>query len=413
MFQWLKNIFLKFGGKAELPTQKHNENPIVTDPSLDFKIQSILAQKKSITNTKCDWFTVTISNPEQAKTYSVFKGRMIQTDTLAGLKAKRIAEEKERIAQLESNARYKLAEAKVHIQTESVDAADKALTAAYSYLKDLNNQLILNDYRQLRRELSTLRETLRLREIEKQEAERKAREAQERKRLEEEQERMRKFQAEQKALEEQRAKEAKKFEASLLSREKKEQKEREKLSALDSSIKDEANEIRQLLARNNITCLYHFTPRINIQSIKNHGGLYSWKYCEKNNITIPEPGGDESSRALDELHGLGDFVRLSFCDDHPMAYRLRNKDLVLLTIKVDVAWLKGTLFSDINAAAINHQHGSKLKDLQLVDFNAVKRHYVSRDDDDFGPHQAEVLVKTHIPSKYITNLDDPIELDFD
>ena len=96
-----------------------------------------------------------------------------------------------------------------------------------------------------------------------------------------------------------------------------------------------------------------------------------------------------------------------------MAYRLRDKDLVLLIIKIDVAWLKGTLYSDINAAALNHQHGSKLKDLQLVDFNAVKRHYVSRDDEDFGAHQAEVLVKTHIPSKYIINLDDPIELDFD
>lgn len=413
MFQWLKNIFLKFGGKAELPTQKHNDNPIVTDPSLDLKIQSILTQKKSITNTKCDWYTITISNPEQPKTIAVFKGKKIETDTLAGLKAKRIAEENERIAQLESSARYKLAEAKVHIQTESIDAADKALTAAYSLLKDIKNDLILNDYRHLRRELSSLRETLRLREIEKQEAERRAREEQERKRLEEEQERMRKFQAEQKALEEQRAKEAKKFEASLLSKEKKEQKEREKLSVLDTSLKEEAIEIKQLLARNNILCLYHFTPRVNLQSIKNHGGLFSWKYCKKNNITIPEPGGDEQSRALDELHGLGDYVRLSFCDDHPMAYRLRDKDLVLLKIKVDVTWLKGTQFSDINAASLSHKHGSKLKDLQLVDFMAVKRHYVSKDDDDFGPHQAEVLVKTHIPSKYIINLDDPIELDFD
>lgn len=413
MFQWLKNIFLKFGGKAELPTQKHNDNPIVTDPSLDLKIQSILAQKKSITNTKCDWYTITISNPEQPKTIAVFKGKTIETDTLAGLKAKRIAEENERIAQLESSARYKLAEAKVHIQTESVDAADKALTAAYRFVKDIKNDLILNDYRQLRRELSSLRETLRLREIEKQEAERRAREEQERKRLEEEQERMRKFQAEQKAIEEQRAKEAKKFEASLLSKEKKEQKEREKLSALDNALKDEANEIKQLLARNDIKYLYHFTARVNLQSIKNHGGLYSWKYCKKNNITIPEPGGDETSWALDELHGLADYVRLSFCDDHPMAYRLRDKDLVLLIIKIDVAWLKGTLYSDINAAALNHQHGSKLKDLQLVDFNAVKRHYVSRDDEDFGAHQAEVLVKTHIPAKYILNLDDPIELDFE
>ena len=62
---------------------------------------------------------------------------------------------------------------------------------------------------------------------------------------------------------------------------------------------------------------------------------------------------------------------------------------------------------------MSHHHGSKLKDLQMVDFRAVKRHYVSRGDDDFGPHQAEVLVKTHIPVKYIINLDNPIEMDFD
>ena len=32
-------------------------------------------------------------------------------------------------------------------------------------------------------------------------------------------------------------------------------------------------------------------------------------------------------------------------------------------------------------------------------------HYVRKDDDDFKPHQAEVMVKTFVPKKYIVNLD--------
>ena len=413
MFKWLRNIFLKLGGKTELPTQKHIEKSVVVDPLLDAKIKEILTQKDRITNTGSTWYTVHISNPDSPRTIAVFTGDEIKTDSLVEIKAKRVAAEKERIKKAEQSARYKLAEAKVHIQTESADAAETALSLAYSYIKNVKNQGLLDDYRQLRRDLASLRETLRQREIERQEAERKAREELERKRREEEKERRRQFLLEQKRLEEQKEKERKRYEAELLSKEKREQKERERLAALDSEEKEEAPAIKQLLASKGIVYLYHFTPRVNLQSIRNHGGLYSWKYCEKHNLTIPSPGGDMQSRALDQLHGLEDYVRLSFCDDHPMAYRLRNNDLVLLKIKIDVAWLKGTQYSDINAAAMDHHHGPGLRDLQRVDFQAVKRHYVSKSDEDFGPHQAEVLVKTHIPSKYIVNLDNPIEMDFD
>ena len=185
------------------------------------------------------------------------------------------------------------------------------------------------------------------------------------------------------------------------------------MANLIKAVKPDADEIMRTLRNNNVVCLYHFTPRINIQSIKNHGGLYSWKYCDKYKLNIPEPGGDQLSRALDMRYGLEDYVRLSFCVDHPMAYRLREKDLVLLKIKIDVAALKDTLFSDINATDTNHHHGKTLQDLQRVDFSAIKRTYVRKDDDDFKTHQAEVLVKTHIPLEYIINLDNPIEMDFD
>ncbi len=158
---------------------------------------------------------------------------------------------------------------------------------------------------------------------------------------------------------------------------------------------------------NGIQYLYHFTDRRNIPSIKLHGGLFSWHYCKKNNITIPCQGGDYDSQELDKKYGLEDYVRLSFCNDHPMAYRLQQSgsDIVILKIEVDVALLKGTLFSDINAADKLHTHGGELDDLKRVNFNATKRNYVRKDDDDFKPHQAEVMVKTFVSKKHIVNLD--------
>ncbi|MDR2653507.1 MAG: DUF4433 domain-containing protein [Prevotellaceae bacterium] len=172
--------------------------------------------------------------------------------------------------------------------------------------------------------------------------------------------------------------------------------------------KDNWQEFQQVLIRNGITTLYHFTDRTNISSIKKHGGLYSWYYCDKHDITISYPGGDELSRQLDIRYNLQDFVRLSFCNDHPMMWRLQQngRNLVTLEVKVDVSYFKNTCFSDINATDSDHTHGSNLQDLKRIDFMAVKRKSVSREDADFKTHQAEVLVKTCIPLEYITNIND-------
>jgi hypothetical protein len=109
---------------------------------------------------------------------------------------------------------------------------------------------------------------------------------------------------------------------------------------------------------------------------------------------------------------LEDYVRLSFCEDHPMVYRLKSTgcDLVLLKIKVDASWSKDTLFSDMNAAASSHHHGPNYEDLLRVDMRAVKRKRIYRDDPDFSKHQAEVMVKTFVPIEYIVNIDSPITL---
>lgn len=91
-----------------------------------------------------------------------------------------------------------------------------------------------------------------------------------------------------------------------------------------------------------------------------------------------------------------------------MKYRkeCEGADIVLLRISVEVATFRTTAFSDMNAADSTHSHGTELEDLKKVDFEAVKRTYVSRVDEDFKAHQAEIMVKTFIPMRYILNIKD-------
>lgn len=169
---------------------------------------------------------------------------------------------------------------------------------------------------------------------------------------------------------------------------------------------------RRELLGHGITCFYHFTDVSNLENIRKYGGLISWSSCETHDVEIPSAGGSDFSRRLDMRYNLQDYVRLSFCDDHPMAYRLKQegKTLVLLKIRIDVAEWEGTLFSNINATDVGHSHGGSLSDLQKIRWSAVKRNYVSREDEDFKYHQAEILVKTAIPKEFIVNLDNPIYL---
>ena len=179
--------------------------------------------------------------------------------------------------------------------------------------------------------------------------------------------------------------------------------EREYLQRVSHTMKPNAAVFRQHLTSNGVRYFYHFTDRRNLESIRRAGGLYSWRYCEEHNISIPYPGGDATSRSLDSRHGLSDYVRLSFCTDHPMKWVLEQKgyNMVLLKIKIDVACLEGTLFSDINATDNNHHHGGTLDDLRRINIPATQQNYVSRESDIFKQHQAEVMVKTFIPLEYI------------
>ena len=173
--------------------------------------------------------------------------------------------------------------------------------------------------------------------------------------------------------------------------------------------KNNSQEFREILNRQGIHTLYHFTDRDNLESIIKNGGLYSWADCENKNISINKPGGGTLSRNLDSRDGLQNYVRVSFVKTHPMMYVAMNEgrisNPVLLEIDPEVVEWKETRFSDRNATRNGAQIGSELKDFKNIHFNAVKadKHFdLNEEEQPF--FQAEVMVKNFIPLQYIRNI---------
>lgn len=172
--------------------------------------------------------------------------------------------------------------------------------------------------------------------------------------------------------------------------------------------KKDAELIRQYLNEVGITCFYHFTDKKNLDSIRTAGGLFSWDYCERNNINIPCPGGDELSRGCDRRHKLQDYVRLSFCKDHPMKHTCMKDNRIsqpeILIVSTEVAEFESTLFSDINAADTRHTVGNNIEFLKKIDHTIFRHDYRFLHGFDKKKYQAEILVKTSVPIQYITNI---------
>ena len=179
---------------------------------------------------------------------------------------------------------------------------------------------------------------------------------------------------------------------------------------------NESDTIRDYLRDQGVHYFYHFTDRHNIESIKENGGLFSWKFLKEHGIAVHNPGGDPTSRVTDQRMGLHDYVRLSFCENHPMAYAISKRnpgaEYVLLKIKPDVACFDTTLFCDMNAVDKLSQRGPGIDSLKRVNIAATKRKYVNGDDADFKYKQAEVLCKKFVPIEYILNLDNPTPIVF-
>jgi len=190
-----------------------------------------------------------------------------------------------------------------------------------------------------------------------------------------------------------------------------EERERQAKAKLENLLVKKQNwqEFQLVLQQNGVITLYHFTDRANIASIKKYGGLFSWDYCDKNEIIIPYQGGGPLSRDLDRKYSLQDYVRISFTRNHPMMFVAQNEgriqNPVILTISLDVCYFQETRFANMNATKMGHKQGKNLENLQSVHFNTVKQiNHFDLDELEKPYFQAEVLVKTWIPIKCITNI---------
>lgn len=150
----------------------------------------------------------------------------------------------------------------------------------------------------------------------------------------------------------------------------------------------------QLLRKEDINTLYHFTDGANLDSITAHGGLFSWYQCRRRGIVIPRPGGNSRSRYLDKKWNNTDYVRLCWTRKHPMllaACRKPNPRIItphIIEFDLGVLSIPGTLYCDTNAAS-----GRKPYDFLIAyDIPRLRRPAI----------QAEVLIPKYIPSSYFS-----------
>jgi hypothetical protein len=164
-----------------------------------------------------------------------------------------------------------------------------------------------------------------------------------------------------------------------------------------------------IIEQQGIKKLYHFTDRDNLQSIIQHGGLYSWADCEEKGIIIAKPGGSNHSRSLDARDCLQHYVRVSFVAQHPMMYVAMNEDRisnpVLLEIDPQIIYWRDSKYADRNATKNGARVGGNIEDFRAIHFSAIKANkHFDLNDDEQKFYQAEVLVKNFVPLEYITNI---------
>lgn len=408
MFKWLKKIL---GMQKNLPSSKPDDggrkNPISICDELDKRKLNAKSEKERLTPSSTDWYSIEIQQRSTQRVPIVFPIRKLEElPTLKSLKIERLKKEAHEFKLLKEEITTLLKDTESFITQGKVKDAKEALDAVRNKIVRIKDANIRKHYIQAQEALTKLENTLEKKRLARVKEEQERKEEEESKRKAEEEQIIKEKERQEEELRKKRQEEADRLATEARKKEQAEQAERQRLEKLSAERKENWEDFYQVLESNDIRFLYHFTDKRNIPSIKRHGGLFSWHYCETNNINIPRQGGDYDSRELDKKYRLQDYVRLSFCDDHPMKYRLQQSgsDMVVLRIKIDVALLKDTLFSDINAADRLHTHGGSLLDLKRVNFDATKRHFVSKNDEDFKPHQAEVMVKTFVPLKYIVNI---------
>lgn len=160
----------------------------------------------------------------------------------------------------------------------------------------------------------------------------------------------------------------------------------------------EYKEMKEILNRETITEIYHFTSINNLQSIIKEGALLSINQLKEKGLeNSVNHGGNILSRNLNGQRGTLDYIKLSFRKKQPMAYRLeREKHLIFFIIDPSVILLEHVLFTSENSTAITCETKKGLEGLLLIDFESIKDGMAWQDKIKKRKIQAEILVPDRI-----------------
>jgi len=167
-----------------------------------------------------------------------------------------------------------------------------------------------------------------------------------------------------------------------------------------------------LIQKYNIDCVWHFTDKSNLDSIREHGGLLSLEELERRGISIPAPGGNDLSHELDSHNGVDSFVHLCFCKSHPMLHIAKEDGRIS-----DPEWLKIDksiiLHPEVRFTAdVSNKSGIPVLDHEAakreIDFEVIYKRTNWSDPDTQKRRQkgekSEILVPNIVPIDMILNI---------
>ena len=168
--------------------------------------------------------------------------------------------------------------------------------------------------------------------------------------------------------------------------------------------------LKKLLAKYNITSLWHFTDQSNIDSIQEHG-ILSLSNLRRKNIEMLHTASSTLSHRIDRVKKLDSYVHLSFLDDHPLYYvalkEARIIDPVWIEIDISILFDEKTRFCN----QVANKSGAKIltvdKIEQYIDFDTMlygKDFHQSKE-----VRKAEILIDSHIPVEKIIGVHDGSE----
>jgi hypothetical protein len=85
-------------------------------------------------------------------------------------------------------------------------------------------------------------------------------------------------------------------------------------------------------------------------------------------------------------------------------YEKRINNPIILKINPEVIFLKDTLISNVNATRSDAQIGKDYNSFKTLNFDLILSSQIDFEEDNKKYLQAEILIKDHIPIKFIENI---------